>query len=94
MDIFSWIILGLIAGFIGSKIACSRNTGYRWANKPYDTNNRLLNIATIRKGTIELMQKAASTATPAEYPSRSIDDIAVRVLCVKVMPEAQRRLVD
>jgi hypothetical protein len=80
--------------FTGSKIACSRNTGYRWANKPYEANSTLLNIATIRKGTIELMQKAASTASPAEYPSRSIADIAVGVLCVKVMPEAQRRLLD
>jgi len=77
--------------FIGSKIACSRNTGYRWANKPYDTNNRLLNIATIRKGTIELMQKAASTASPAEYPSRSVADIAVGVLCVKVISRSSAR---
>jgi hypothetical protein len=64
--------------FIGSKIECSRNTGYKWADKPYRANNTLLRIATIRRGTIELMQNAASTASAAEYPMISIHDIAVR----------------
>jgi hypothetical protein len=63
--------------FIGSKIACSRNTGYKWANKPYKPNNTLLKMARIRRFTIELMQKVASTASAAEYPSKSIADIAV-----------------
>jgi hypothetical protein len=65
--------------FIGSKIEWSRNTGYRWADKPYSANNTLLRIATIRSGTIELMQNAASTASAAEYPTISIQDIAVHV---------------
>jgi hypothetical protein len=56
--------------------------GYRWANKPYEANNMLLNTATIRRDTIELMQNAASTASAAEYPSKSIADIAVEFLCV------------
>src|SRR5580704_18798394 len=64
--------------FIGSKIEWSRKTGYRCADKPYRANNTLLRIATIRSGTIELMQKAASTASAAEYPTISIHDIAVR----------------
>src|SRR3984893_17708849 len=64
---------------IGSKIEWSRNTGYRWADKPYRANNTLLSIATICSGTIELMQKAASTASAAEYPTISIQDIAVHV---------------
>jgi hypothetical protein len=42
----------------------------------------LLNTATIRRDTIELMQNAASTASAAEYPSKSIADIAVEFLCV------------
>ena len=63
--------------FIGSKIEWSRNTGYRWADKPYRANNTLLRIATIRRGTIELMQNAASTASAAKYPNTSIPDIAV-----------------
>src|ERR1700730_470620 len=62
--------------FIGSRIAWSRNTGYKWSNKPYRANNTLLNTATIRRCTIELMQNAASTASAAEYPSKSIVDIA------------------
>ena len=28
--------------FIGNKIEWSRNTGYRWADKPYRANNTLL----------------------------------------------------
>src|ERR1700726_2325301 len=67
--------------FIGSKIEWSRNTGYRWADKPYRANNTLLRIATIRSGTIELMQNAASTASAAEYPTISTHDIAVHVHC-------------
>jgi hypothetical protein len=53
---------------IGSKIEWSRNTGYRSADKPYRANNTLLRIATIRKGTIELMQNAASTARSRNHP--------------------------
>src|ERR1700730_14331005 len=65
--------------FIGSKIEWSRKTGYRCADKPYRANNTLLRIATIRSGTIELMQNAASTASAAEYPTISTHDIAVHV---------------
>src|ERR1700736_5528615 len=65
--------------FIGSKIEWSRKTGYRCADKPYRANNTLLRIATIRSGTIELMQNAASTASAAEYPTISIQDIAVHI---------------
>jgi hypothetical protein len=65
--------------FIGSKIEWSRKTGYTCADKPYRANNTLLRIATIRSGTIELMQNAASTASAAEYPTISIQDIAVHI---------------
>jgi hypothetical protein len=53
----------------------------------------LLNTATIRRDTIELMQNAASTASAAEYPSKSIADIAVEFLCVLWVP-VQRSLLD
>jgi hypothetical protein len=71
--------------FIGSKIEWSRKTGYRCADKPYRANNTLLRIATIRRGTIELMQNAASTASAAKYPNTSIPDIAVEPLCASVI---------
>ena len=41
----------------------------------------MLRIATIRSGTIELMQNAANTASAAEYPTISTQDIAVHVHC-------------
>src|ERR1700730_8672199 len=74
-------------GDIGTKVrwrygtaVVRRRDPFSETKAPASANNTLLRIATIRRGTIELMQNAASTASAAEYPTISIHDIAVRAV--------------